>query len=73
MLSGDRKLSSSVEFTELECDFLSSLLGGPWISPPTFDHEIVARIVELGLVESEPRQSGEIECRPTDSGRVALG
>jgi hypothetical protein len=62
-----------MELTELERDFLRSLLSGSWISPPTFDHEIVARIIELGLVESEPRQSGEIEYRLTDAGRAALG
>ncbi|UQR62968.1 hypothetical protein LRP30_40585 [Bradyrhizobium sp. C-145] len=62
-----------MELTALERDSLSSLLGGPWISPPTFDHEIVARIIELGLVESEPRQSGEIEYRLTDAGQAALG
>jgi hypothetical protein len=62
-----------MELTELERDFLRSLLAGPWVSPPTFDHEIVARIIELGLVESEPRQSGEIEYRLTDAARAALG
>jgi hypothetical protein len=62
-----------MELTDLERDFLRSLLDGPWISPPTFDHELVARIVEFGLVESEPLQSEEIEYRITEAGRAALG
>ncbi|MET4201869.1 hypothetical protein [Bradyrhizobium sp. LA6.12] len=62
-----------MELTDLEGDFLRSLQDGPWISPPTFDHELVARIVELGLVESDPLQSEEIEYRITDAGRAALG
>jgi len=62
-----------MELTELERDFLVSLLAGSWISPPTFDHEIVSRIVELGLVEGEPLPSGEIKYRITDAGRAALG
>jgi len=61
-----------MELTELERDFLKSLLDGPWLSPPTFDHEIVARVVELGLIESRPFQSGEIEYRVTEAGRAAL-
>jgi hypothetical protein len=61
-----------MELTDLERDFLRSLLDGTWTGPPTFDHEIVARVVELGLVESEPLQSGKIEYRITDAGRVAL-
>ena len=62
-----------MELTDLERDFLRSLLDGPWISPPTFDHELVAPIVALGLVESEPLQSEEIEYRITEAGRAALG
>ncbi|WFU69318.1 hypothetical protein [Bradyrhizobium sp. CB2312] len=41
-----------MELTDLERDFLRKLLGESWVSPPTFDHEIVARLVELGLVET---------------------
>lgn len=67
------KRSSSMELTKLERDFLLSLLVGSWISAPTFDHEIVSRVVELGLVESEPLPSGEIEYRITDAGRAVLG
>jgi hypothetical protein len=57
-----------MELTGLERDFLRRLLGESWVSPPMFDHEIVARLVELGLVETEPLPSGDIEYRITDAG-----
>ena len=60
-----------MELTDLERDFLRRLLGECWISPPLFDHETVARLVELGLVETEPLPSGDIEYRITDAGRAA--
>ena len=46
-----------MELTDLEREFWSKLLGESWVSPPMFDHEIVARLVELGLVETEPLPS----------------
>jgi hypothetical protein len=55
----------------LERDFLRRLLGESWVSPPMFDHEIVARLVELGLVETQPLPSGGIEYRITEAGRAA--
>ena len=58
--------------TELEHDFLKRLSSDAWTSPPLFDHELVTRLVELGLVENEPLPSGEIEYRITDAGRAAL-
>jgi len=57
-----------MELTDLEREFLRKLLGESWVSPPMFDHEIVARLVELGLVETEPLPSGDIEYRITDVG-----
>lgn len=60
-----------MELTDLERDFLRRLLGESWVSPPMFDHEIVARLVELGLVETEALPSGDVEYRITDAGRVA--
>lgn len=66
---GERSLS--MDLTDLERDFLRKLLGESWVSPPTFDHEIVARLVELGLVETEPLPSGDIEYRITEAGRAA--
>lgn len=61
-----------MELTGLELDFLRRLVEEPWISPPTFDHELVARLVELGLVETEPLPSCDIEYRITSAGRAAL-
>ncbi|WP_161535383.1 hypothetical protein [Bradyrhizobium sp. LCT2] len=60
-----------MELTDLEREFLRKLLGESWGSPSMFDHEIVARLMELGLVETEPLPSGDIECRITDAGRAA--
>jgi hypothetical protein len=60
-----------MELTDLEREFMRRLLGESWVSPPMFDHEIVARLVELGLVETEALLSGDIEYRITDAGRVA--
>lgn len=60
-----------MELTDLQHEFLRKLLGESWVSPPMFDHEIVARLVELGLVETEALPSGDIEYRITDAGRVA--
>ncbi|UFW49021.1 MULTISPECIES: hypothetical protein [Bradyrhizobium] len=59
-----------MELTDLERDFLRRLLGESWISPPLFDHETVARLVELGLVETD-RVHPEISntASPTRGGR----
>ena len=61
-----------MDLTDLDREFLRRLLGGSWVSPPTFDHEIVARLVDLGLVETESLTSGDIEYRITEAGRAAL-
>jgi hypothetical protein len=61
-----------MELTNLELDFLRTLLGESWMSPPMFDHEIVERLVELGLVETEALPSEDIEYRISDVGRVAV-
>ncbi|WP_244433393.1 hypothetical protein [Bradyrhizobium japonicum] len=50
-----------MELTDLEREFLRKLPGESWVSPPMFDHEIVARLVELGLAETEPLPSGDIK------------
>jgi hypothetical protein len=59
--------------TELEIEFLKRLASEPWIGTESFDHERVARVIELGLVETEPLPSGEIEYRITEAGRAAIG
>jgi hypothetical protein len=61
-----------VDLTEIERAFLKQLTSETWISTPLFDHEIVARLVELGLVEAEPLASGEVEYSITAAGRAAL-
>jgi len=42
-----------MNLTPTERDFLKRLASQPWASPPMFDHELVARLVKLGLVEAE--------------------
>ena len=61
-----------MDLTATESDFLKRLASGSWISPPLFDHELVVRLVELGLVETKPLASGEVEYRITAAGRAAL-
>ncbi|MBI5263259.1 MAG: hypothetical protein HY852_15720 [Bradyrhizobium sp.] len=61
-----------MNLTEIERDFLERLASESWTSTPLFDHELVARLVELGLVETEPLASGDIEYRITAAGRAAL-
>ena len=69
----NRAAEGEMELTNLERDFLKRIIGESWTSTATFDHEIVARLVELGLVETEPLASGEIEYRITAAGRAAVG
>jgi hypothetical protein len=61
-----------MDLTETERDFLRRLVSESWRSPPLFDHELVARLVEFGLVEAEPTPSGEVEYSITAAGRAAL-
>jgi hypothetical protein len=42
------------------------------INPPTFDHEIVARIASSALGRERSHQPGEIDYRITAAGRAAL-
>jgi len=62
-----------VDLTEIERAFLKQLSPEPWISTPLFDHELVARLVELGLVDAIPQTSGDTEYRITAEGRGVLG
>ncbi|TYL99194.1 hypothetical protein FXB40_03550 [Bradyrhizobium rifense] len=61
-----------MDLAATERDFLHGLASESWTSPPLFDHELVARLIELGLVEAEPLASGETEYRITAAGRAAL-
>lgn len=38
--------------TPTERDVLKRLASQPWTSPPKFDRELIARLVQLGLVAS---------------------
>ncbi|MBR0845203.1 hypothetical protein JQ607_33865 [Bradyrhizobium liaoningense] len=62
-----------MDLTEIERAFLMQLSSEPWISTPLFDHELVVRLVELGLVEAILQTSGDTEYRITTAGRAALG
>ncbi|MGY8683348.1 hypothetical protein Q2941_37060 [Bradyrhizobium sp. UFLA05-153] len=59
-----------MDLTATERDFLRRLASESWISPPLFDHELVAWLVEFGLVEADPLDSGEVEYRITAAGRA---
>ncbi|WP_027527594.1 hypothetical protein [Bradyrhizobium sp. Ec3.3] len=61
-----------MDLTEIERAFLKQLSSEPWINAPLFDHELVARLVELGLVVANPLASGEVEYNITAAGRAAL-
>lgn len=72
--AADRVVSgeATVDLTEIERAFLKQLISEPWISTALFDHELVARLIELGLVEANPLASGEVEYSITAVGRAAL-
>ncbi|RZN08076.1 hypothetical protein CWO91_24110 [Bradyrhizobium genosp. SA-3] len=61
-----------MDLTEIERAFLKQLSSETWIGTPLFDHELVARLVESGLVEAIPQASGNTEYRITAQGRAAL-
>lgn len=61
-----------MDLTEIERAFLKQLSSETWVSTPLFDHELVARLVELGLVEANPLASGEVEYSITAAGRASL-
>ncbi|WP_128933997.1 hypothetical protein [Bradyrhizobium zhanjiangense] len=61
-----------MDLTEIERAFLRQLSSEPWISTPLFDHDLVARLVELGMVDAIPQTSGDTEYRITAEGRAAL-
>ena len=61
-----------MDLTGLEREFLEQLAGGPWASPPLFDHSLVARLVEAGIVQTEPLLGGGVQYEITEAGRAAL-
>jgi hypothetical protein len=58
--------------TGLERDFLMRLSSAPWASPPLFDHSLVARLVEAGLVQTKTLPVGAVQYEITEAGRAAL-
>jgi DNA-binding PadR family transcriptional regulator len=58
--------------TRLEREFLERLGDGPWASPPLFDHSLVARLVEVGLVQTETLPDGSVQYEITEAGRAAI-
>jgi hypothetical protein len=61
-----------MNLTGLEREFLVRLSAEPWASPPLFDHNLVARLVEAGLVQTETLPTGAIEYEITTTGRAAI-
>ena len=62
----------AMELTGLEREFLERLADGPWASPPLFDHSLVARLVEAGLVQTETLPDRALQYEITEAGRAAL-
>ncbi len=61
-----------MELTGLEHEFLSHLALEEWASPPLFDHSLIARLVENGLVHTETLPTGSLLYEITDAGRSAI-
>lgn len=61
-----------MDLTGLERDFLSRLAVAPWGSPPLFDHSLVARLVEAGLVTAGCAPSGAIWYEITEEGLAVV-
>jgi DNA-binding PadR family transcriptional regulator len=61
-----------MDLTSLVREFLERLAGGPWASPPLFDHSLVARMVEAGLVQTETLPHGSVQYEITEAGRAEI-
>ncbi len=58
--------------TSLERDFLQRLSTEPWASPPLFDHNLVARLVEAVYVQTETLPTRSVQYETTETGRAAF-
>jgi hypothetical protein len=67
-----KALAAKMELTGLEREFLVRLLTEPWASPPLFDHDLVVRLVEAGLVQTETLATGAVQYEITTTGRAAI-
>lgn len=62
-----------MELTDLELEFLQRLMKETWVSPPLFDHSLVARLIEAGYVRSEALPTtGAAFYEITEAGRDAI-
>ena len=62
-----------MELTDLEREFLQRFMEEPWQSPPLFDHNLVARLVETGYVETDVLPTrGTVLYAITEAGRTAV-
>ena len=58
--------------TNLEREFLVRISSEPWPSPLLFDHNLVVRLVETGLVQTEALPDGAVVYEITEAGRAEL-
>ena len=58
--------------TSLEREFLERISSEPWPSPLLFDHNLVVRLVEVGLVQTETLPDGAVLYEITEAGRAEL-
>jgi hypothetical protein len=58
--------------TSLERDILQRLSSEPWASPPLFDHNLVARLVEAGYVQTENCLRGRCSTKSPRAGALPL-
>ena len=62
----------AMELTGLEREFLERLADGPRASPPLFDHSLVARLVEAGLVQTETLPNRALQGWTSRAGRKLM-
>ena len=58
--------------TSLEREFLERISSEPWPSPLLFDHNLVVRLVETGLVQTETLPDGAVLYEITEAGCAEL-
>jgi hypothetical protein len=58
--------------TSLEREFLERISSESWPSPPLFDHNLVVRLVEVGLVQTETLPDGAVLYEIAEAGRAEL-
>ena len=61
-----------MQLTNLERDFLQRLADEAWTSPPLFDHGLITRLVDAGLVTARLLGGGSVQYDVTKAGREGL-